>query len=221
VINLAHRMGITSELRNDASLALGTSETSLLELTTAYAPFANGGFGIAAYGVDSITDPDGRVLWRRQGGGFGQVMSEPALANMHELMGAVLSEGTGKAARLDRPAAGKTGTTQDYRDAWFLGFTADYVGGVWLGNDDQRHEMKKVTGGGLPAQLWKSVMLAAHRGLPARPLPTPDLSPPPPMAAGTEGTAGGGWPVGTQGAGDPVRAIGNAIDGLLDSLFGR
>jgi len=214
VISLAHRMGINSELRNDASLALGTSETNLLELTTAFAPFANGGAGVAAYGVESITDPQGKPLWTRQGGGFGQVVSDVALAHMHQLMQAVVTEGTGKAARLDRPVAGKTGTTQDYRDAWFMGFTADYVGGVWLGNDDQRHEMKKVTGGGLPAQLWKSVMVAAHRGLPPRPLPTPDLTPDP-----LPGDGPGSLVV--EGAGEAVRSIGNALDGLINSIFGR
>ena len=218
VVNTAHKLGITSPLGQDASLALGTSETTLLELTQAYAPFANGGYGINAFGIESVSSPDGRVLWTRQGGGFGKVMSDPALAHMHEMMSAVLTEGTGKAARLDRPAAGKTGTTQDYRDAWFMGYTADYVTGVWLGNDDQRNEMKKVTGGGLPAQLWKSVMMAAHQGIPVHPLPTPDLTPP--AMADTEGTAGGVI-VGGGGGGDPIRAIGNAIDDLLGSLFGR
>ncbi|MGE5546661.1 MAG: transglycosylase domain-containing protein [Solirubrobacterales bacterium] len=214
----ARRMGITSRLGDDASLALGTSEVNLLELTTAYAPFANGGMGVSAYGVERITDPQGRELFRREGGGFGQVVSPSVLAGMHELMEAVITEGTGKNARLDRPAAGKTGTTQDYRDAWFMGFTADYVGGVWLGNDDQRNEMKKVTGGGLPAQLWKTVMVAAHRGLPVRPLPTPHREPPPVVEDGPLG----GWVKGGEGGGgDPVRAIGNAIDGLINSLFGR
>lgn len=213
VISLAHRLGITSELRNDASLALGTSETNLLELTTAFAPFANGGAGVSAFGVDSVTDPQGKLLWTRQGGGFGQVISDVALAHMHEMMQAVLTEGTGKAARLDRPAAGKTGTTQDYRDAWFMGFTADYVGGVWLGNDDQRHEMKKVTGGGLPAQLWKTVMMNAHKGLPVRPLPTPDLTPAPSITEGPGELINAG--------GEAVRSIGNALDGLINSIFGR
>ncbi|MGE5478685.1 MAG: transglycosylase domain-containing protein [Bacteroidales bacterium] len=214
VIALAHKLGITSELRNDASLALGTSEASLLEMTTAYAPFANGGEGVSAFGVEAITDPQGKVLWQRQGGGFGQLISDRALANMHELMQAVITEGTGKAARLDRPAAGKTGTTQDYRDAWFMGFTADYVAGVWLGNDDQRHEMKKVTGGGLPAQLWKNIMVAAHKGLPPRPLPTPDLSPPPGMAGDGPGSL-------VDEVGDAVNSAGNALDNLINSIFGR
>lgn len=229
VISQAHKMGITSELRSDASLALGTSETSLLDLTTAYAPFANGGEGVTAYGVDMVTDPQGKMLWRRQGGGFGPIMSPTALAYMHDMMQAVLSEGTGKAARLDRPAGAKTGTTQDYRDAWFLGYTADYVTGVWLGNDDQRNEMKKVTGGGLPAQLWKTVMVAAHKGLPARRLPTPELEAPAPAGnapvvlegpgsiAAERGAFDGG-----EGEGDDViHDAGRALDGLFNSLFGR
>jgi penicillin-binding protein 1A len=93
---------------------------------------------------------------------------------------AVVEQGTGRAARLDRPAAGKTGTSQDYRDAWFVGYTADYVAGVWLGNDDNS-PMERVTGGGLPAELWRAVMLEAHQGLPARPLPS--ASAPAPGAA--------------------------------------
>ena len=170
VIEAAHRLGITSDLRPDASLALGTSEASPLEMTTAYTPFANGGVGVTAYGITEIDDSQGHVLFKRTGGGLGQVIAAEPLAKMHDLMSAVVNDGTGKGARLDRPVAGKTGTTQDYRDAWFLGYTADYVGGVWLGNDDQRNAMKKVTGGGLPAQLWKQVMTTAHKGLPPRPL---------------------------------------------------
>lgn len=215
VISLAHRMGVSSDLRNDASLALGTSETNLLELTTAYAPFANGGLGVSAYGVDNVADPEGRALWSRQGGGFGQIISDRALAHMHELMQAVITDGTGKAARLDRPAAGKTGTTQDYRDAWFMGYTADYVGGVWLGNDDQRQEMKKVTGGGLPAQLWKTIMVAAHRGLPVRRLPTPDLTP---ESSASEDGPGALVP---QSGGGGGGGLGNALDDLIKGLFGR
>ena len=173
VIEVAHRLGITSDLRPDASLALGTSEATPLEMTTAYAAFANGGQGVTAFGITEIDDNQGHVLFKRSGGGLGQVIAPEPLIKMHELMRGVITDGTGKAARLDRPVAGKTGTTQDYRDAWFLGFTADYVGGVWLGNDDQRNAMKKVTGGGLPAQLWKEVMTTAHRGLPVRPLTVP------------------------------------------------
>ena len=218
VIALAHRLGITSDLRNDASLALGTSEVSPLEMTTAYAAFANGGNGVMAYGIAEIDDPSGKVLYRRQGGGVGQVITPTALARMHSLMTAVIDEGTGKAARLDRPAAGKTGTTQDYRDAWFIGYTADYVAGVWMGNDDQRRAMKRVTGGSLPAQLWKQVMLAAHRGLPPRPLYEPE---PPPAFAGIGEGVGKAASSAASAVGDAARSVGNAIDGLINSLFGR
>ena len=211
VIEAAHRLGITSDLRPDASLALGTSETTPLEMTTAYAAFANGGEGVTGFGIEEIDDNQGAVLYKRTGGGMGQVITPTVLAKMHELMSAVITEGTGKGAKLDRPAAGKTGTTQDYRDAWFLGFTADYVAGVWLGNDDQRNAMKKVTGGGLPAQLWKQVMNTAHKGLPIRPLTMPA---PPAEESNPLGHA-------VEGAEEAAKSIGNSIGGLIDSLFGR
>ena len=220
VIALSRKLGITSDLRNDATLALGTSEVSLVEMTTAYAALANGGQGVAAYGVSEITDPEGRVLFRRSGGGFGRVISGTALHNMHDMMTAVIETGTGKAAKLDRPAAGKTGTTQDYRDAWFMGYTADYVTGVWMGNDDYRIEMKKVTGSGLPAQTWKGIMVAAHRGLAPRPLNTPATP-----AAEAPSTLVDGAGALVEGAakagGQVVRGIGDAIDDLLKGLFGR
>ncbi len=218
VIAVAHRLGITSDLRDDASLALGTSEVTPLELTTAYAAFANGGQGTIAYGISEIDDTSGHVLYRHQGGGLGEVIAPEVLARMQRLMTATIEEGTGRAARLDRPAAGKTGTTQDYRDAWFLGFTADYVCGVWMGNDDQRVAMRRVTGGSLPAQLWKKVMMAADRGLPPRPL----LLPAQPVADNPVGALVGraAQSVGSA-AGEAVRGVGNAIDGLINSLFGR
>ncbi len=212
VIEAAHRLGITSDLRPDASLALGTSEVTPLEMTTAFAAFANGGQGVTGFGILEIDDNQGNVLFKRTGGGMGQVIAPSPLAKMHELMSAVITEGTGKGAKLDRPAAGKTGTTQDYRDAWFLGFTADYVAGVWLGNDDQRNAMKKVTGGGLPAQLWKQVMTAAHKGLPIRPLVLP--APPPVEASDVLQHA-------VEGAAEAAKSVGNSIGGLIDSLFGR
>jgi penicillin-binding protein 1A len=178
VVAVAKRLGIASDLRADASLALGTSEVSLLELTAGYATFANSGNGVFSYGFSQVRDNVGNVVFRRQGGGTGQVVAPAELRQMDDMLSAVVAEGTGKAAAIDRPVAGKTGTTQDYRDAWFIGYSADYVGGVWLGNDDGT-PMHKITGGALPAQLWHTVMLAAHKGLPPRPLP------------GSEGEAGG------------------------------
>jgi len=172
VIEVAHRLGITSELRKDASLALGTSEVTLLELTSAYGAFANGGRGVWPYGVVEIRDRDGHVLYRRSGSGPGAVMTAPQDAEMLEMMSGVIASGTGKAANLGRPAAGKTGTTQDYRDAWFIGFTPDLITGVWVGNDDGT-PMNKVTGGRIPARLWHDFMMAALKDVPPRDFPKP------------------------------------------------
>jgi penicillin-binding protein 1A len=165
VIETAHRLGITSELRKDASIALGTSETTLLELTGAYGAFANGGKVVWPYGILEIRDREGHMLYRRTGSGPSEVMSPRVAATMVDMMSGVLAFGTGKSAALGRPAAGKTGTTQDYRDAWFVGFTPDLVAGVWLGNDDDT-PMKKVTGGRTPAEIWHNFMMAALKDTP-------------------------------------------------------
>jgi penicillin-binding protein 1A len=178
VIAVANRLGITSQLAQDASIALGTNEVNLLELVSAYAPFANGGTGVLAYGITEIRDTGGKIVYRRSGSGTGQVIPPEEAAVMDQLLAGVISRGTGKAAALPRPAAGKTGTTQDYHDAWFIGFTADLVAGVWLGNDDNT-PMNKVTGGSLPAPVWKGFMLAATQGMPVKPLPTAPLTPTP------------------------------------------
>ncbi len=172
VIAVANRLGITSDLANDASIALGTDEVNLLELVSAYAPFANGGIGVLAYGISEISDSEGKIIYRRTGSGPGPVIAPDLVGMMNEMLAGVIARGTGKAAALPRPAAGKTGTTQDYRDAWFIGYTADLVTGVWLGNDDDT-AMVKVTGGSLPAAAWRTFMLAASQGLPVRPLVAP------------------------------------------------
>jgi penicillin-binding protein 1A len=176
VVAVASRLGVTSPLSPDPSIALGTNEVNLLELVSAYAPFANGGTGVIAYGITEIKDAAGKVLYRRTGSGPGQVVAPDMVAMMDTMMEGVVGHGTGKAAALPRPIAGKTGTTQDYRDAWFVGFTADLVAGVWFGNDDDT-PMKKVTGGSLPAAAWHSFMLAATKNMPVRPLPTETPNP--------------------------------------------
>lgn len=170
VVAAARRLGLTGDLPATPSLALGTEEMSLLPMTAAYAPFANGGFLALPHGILEVADRDGTVLYRRAGSGGGRVVDPGIAGAMNDLLGAVTAWGTGKAAALDRPAAGKTGTSQSNRDAWFIGYTADAVAGVWIGNDDDA-PMKGVTGGGLPARVWKQVMAEAHRGLPPRPLP--------------------------------------------------
>jgi penicillin-binding protein 1A len=177
VRSLAQRLGITSPLSHDLSLALGTSEVTPIELTAAYAGIANGGRPVIPHAILEIRDSHGTVLYKRHGSVAEPVADPTAVSELTGMMTAVLAYGTGKAARLDRPAAGKTGTSSDYRDAWFAGFTADYVAAVWLGNDNN-DEMKKVTGGGLPAKLWHDFMMDAHAGLPVRPLPyATDIAP--------------------------------------------
>jgi penicillin-binding protein 1A len=170
VVAVAHRLGITSPLTPEPSLALGTGAVNLLELVSAYAPFANGGIGVWPYGILEIRDGSGRILFRRSGSGIGRVVSRRCVGMMNQMLSGVIQYGTGRAAALPRPAAGKTGTSQDYRDAWFVGYTADLVAGVWLGNDDDS-PMKGVVGGSLPAAIWHRFMLAATRLMPVRPLP--------------------------------------------------
>jgi penicillin-binding protein 1A len=169
VAEAARRLGISSQLEVSPSIALGASEVSLLELTGAYAAFANRGRGVWPYGIIEIRDPSGRVLYRRKGGGPGMLVGGRTVDQMTNLMTAAVEWGTGKAAKLDRPAAGKTGTSQEFRDAWFVGFTSELVAGAWFGNDDGA-AMKQVTGGGLPARLWGRVMARSLAGQPARPL---------------------------------------------------
>ena len=174
VIDTARRLGLAGDFKPTPSLALGVNEVSLLDLTQVYGPFANGGAGVWAYGIEEIRDGAGKLLYRRRGSGAGRVVAAPHVAAMNAMLARVISEGTGRAADIGRPQAGKTGTSQNFRDAWFVGFTADLVTGVWMGNDDAR-PMKNATGGGPPARLWRDFMKAAHRGLPPRALPGIDL----------------------------------------------
>ena len=170
VAAMARRLGITSPISATPSIALGTSEVSLLELTGAYAAFANGGVGVWPYGIAEIRDSSGRTLYRRSGDGPGQLIAGEDVDQMTDVMTATVEWGTGKAANPGRPAAGKTGTSQDFRDAWFIGYTADLVGGAWFGNDDGT-PMRRVTGGGLPARLWARIMTRGLAGVPSKPLP--------------------------------------------------
>ena len=185
VVAVAHRLGILSPLSPELSLALGTNEVNLLELVSAYAPFANGGNGVWPHGITEIRDGAGKLVFRRSGSGLGQVVSPELVGTMNEMLSAVIDHGTGRGAALPRPAAGKTGTTQDYKDAWFIGYTADLVAGIWLGNDDNT-PMNKVTGSSLPAQTWRRFMLAATHGMPVRPLPAA----PQPVAAAPPSAGG-------------------------------
>ncbi|MFM2281069.1 MAG: hypothetical protein RLZZ444_3300 [Pseudomonadota bacterium] len=171
VAKLARRLGIESELNDNASIALGTSETTLVELTAAYAPFMNGGFKATPHIIQKITTVDGKVLFESTFDMPPKVLSEKVVGQMNRMLVGVIANGTGKNAKLPGwQAAGKTGTTQSFRDALFVGYTTNLVAGVWFGNDDG-DSMKKVTGGGLPAKTWSEFMIAAHAGLAPSPLP--------------------------------------------------
>ncbi|NQV85180.1 MAG: PBP1A family penicillin-binding protein [Rhodospirillales bacterium] len=187
VINAARRLGLTGNIKATPSLALGVGDVRLVELTAAYATFANGGAGTWAFGIEEIRDAGGQTLYLRGGSGPGRVVAPAQVAAINDMLSAAVTEGTGQKAAIGRPQAGKTGTSQNFRDAWFIGYTADLVTGVWMGNDDAR-PMKRVTGGSAPAELWRDVMAAAHKGMPSRPLPGLE-----PAAMVPEGNSPGFW----------------------------
>lgn len=179
VIETARRLGVASDLSPDPALPLGVHEVSPLELTGAYAALSNGGRAVSPYAVTRILAADGAVLYERPRVAPPEAASPGALAAALDVFGASLAWGTGKQAVLaDRPAVGKTGTSQDYRDAWFVGATADLTAGVWMGNDDAR-PTDGVYGGSFPAMLWKRFMTTALADTPPKPLPRPAVPPTP------------------------------------------
>ncbi|WP_309668140.1 transglycosylase domain-containing protein [Tabrizicola sp.] len=171
VRKVATEFGIASNMADGPALALGASESTLIEMTGAYAGILNGGSAVTPYGLNELRLQGEEDPLFGAGGGIGErVISETAAHALTYMMSEVLNSGTGKRAKLDgRDAAGKTGTTQGARDAWFVGFTADYVVGVWMGNDDNQ-PLIGVTGGGLPAEIWHEVMVRISEDLPATPL---------------------------------------------------
>ena len=231
VVRTAHRLGISSKLEANASIALGTSEVSLTELVGAYTPFANGGLAVSPHVVTKIRTTEGKVLYERQPEQPNQVIEPRNVAMMNTMMEETLLSGTAHKAELPGwTAAGKTGTSQDFRDAWFIGYTSNLVTGVWLGNDDNS-PTKKATGGGLPVEVWTRFMKAAHQGVPVAALPNSQSgpfsnlaqiasqisapTPPAPLTAG-----GANRPPPTRASVRPEAAGG--LDGwLMDRLFGR
>ncbi len=171
VRQVALDFGIESDLAAGPALALGASESTLIEMTGAYAGILNGGSSVTPYGMRELTLKGEEEPLMGAGGGIGErVITDEAAKLLTYMMSKVVESGTGTRARLDRPAAGKTGTTSAGRDAWFVGFTADYVVGVWMGYDDNT-PLKGVTGGGLPAEIWHEVMVRVNEGLPVHELP--------------------------------------------------
>jgi penicillin-binding protein 1A len=168
VIEVTHQAGVREELERVRSLPLGSSALSLLDLTTGYATFAAGGKRARSYTVTQIRRPNGDLIYDRARNAPAQVQAFPEekIAELNAMLNAVVTSGTGQRAFLGfTPQAGKTGTNQGYRDAWFVGYTANNVTGVWFGNDDFTG-MKKVTGGLLPAMTWRRLMIAAENGRP-------------------------------------------------------
>ena len=237
VVRTAHRLGISSKLDANASIALGTSEVSLTELVGAYTPFANGGFGVSAHVVTKIRTLDGKLLYARQADQPSQVIEPRNVAMMNIMMQETLISGTARKAEIPGwTAAGKTGTSQDFRDAWFIGYTANLVTGVWLGNDDNS-PTKKATGGGLPVEVWTRFMKAAHQGVPVASLPNSQGSGPfgnlaqvaaqiaapsarAPAPAVPLPVGGPNWTAPTRNSARPESAAG--LDGwLMERLFGR
>lgn len=169
VAEIATRMGIESKLRADGSIGLGTSEVTPLELTAAYIPFANGGYRPEVYFIERITTTSGELIYQRDAPRAPRVASAEVIGMMNYMMSGTISYGSARSAAFGWPTAGKTGTSQQSRDAWFVGYTANLVTGVWFGNDNG--QPTKATGSSLPVRTWKEFMVEAHKGLDPRQLP--------------------------------------------------
>ncbi|PCI56957.1 MAG: penicillin-binding protein [Alphaproteobacteria bacterium] len=163
ILKTAKSLGFVSKMERDLSLTLGSSGISMLEMATGYAVLANGGYRIFPYAITRITNGEGRVLFNRAVPKSYQSIIRPKhVRAISSMMETVINEGTGRRARLPFPASGKTGTSQNSRDAWFVGYTGKVVSVVWLGNDDNS-PMRRITGGGLPAEIWRDVMLYGNQ----------------------------------------------------------
>ena len=216
IVKTAHRLGIQADLQANASLALGTSEVTPLELVTAYAPFANGGIGVQDHIILKVRTADGKLLYQRRATGNGRIVEPQYVAMMNRMLSEVLISGTAKKAEVAGwQAAGKTGTSQDYRDAWFVGYTSHMITGVWLGNDDNS-PTKKSVGGNLPVEVWNQVMKTAHQGVPPAALPSgvwqaPDGAPAPAAEAPVAAAPRPVQPLADNGAPLTINQAGQAI----------
>ncbi|HEX4552435.1 MAG TPA: PBP1A family penicillin-binding protein [Xanthobacteraceae bacterium] len=232
VAKTAYRLGIASKLEPNPSLALGTSEVSVIELVSAYAPFANGGNMVVPHVVERIHTLDGKkTLYSAANTSFGRVVDARYVGMMNAMMRQTLLMGTAHSASLPGwVAAGKTGTSQDFRDAWFIGYTGHLVTGVWLGNDDSS-PTKKATGGSLPVDIWSRFMKVAHQNIPLADLPglgrgggiLPPPAPPAPAVASTDRLTPADRlaPVPVASAGNVRPQADRGLDGwFLDRLFG-
>ncbi len=218
VRTVASEFGIESDLAAGPALALGASESTLIEMTGAYAGILNGGSAVRPFGLTELRLlGESAPMFEQATGIQERVIAEHSAQQLTYMMSQVVAGGTGQRAALtDRPAAGKTGTTNSARDAWFVGFTADYVAGVWMGYDDNR-PLSGVTGGGLPAEIWRQAMEGIHVDITPRPLPMIDpiaeARPREPVRPRDQL-----FPIGNpQGQGN----LNNAINDVLNQIFGR
>ncbi len=171
IIDTAHRMGITTPLVDTVSLPIGSAEVNVIDQAAAYAVFANGGRKAKPYAAMEVKNSAGEVIYRHADEKPEQILSTQVVADMNFMLNKVVEEGTGKRAQLEGiKVAGKSGTTNAYKDAWFVAYTGNFVGSVWFGNDDST-STNKMTGGSLPAMAWHDVMESAHRGIELKALP--------------------------------------------------
>jgi penicillin-binding protein 1A len=188
IIETARMMGLTTPLADTVSLPIGAAEVTVIDMASAYSTFANGGLRAPPYAAVEIANSRGEVIYRhdRDTPPPRQIIDRSTIETMVSMMMQVVLAGTGRRAQLDNiEVAGKTGTTNGYKDAWFIGYTGNYVGAIWFGNDDDA-PMENMTGGTLPAATWHEVMEYAHQGIELKPLPgRPAPAGPPPPIAGT------------------------------------
>ncbi|HEY5071564.1 MAG TPA: penicillin-binding protein 1A [Caulobacteraceae bacterium] len=205
VADTAHRLGITSKIQTDPSMALGAVEVTPMEMASAYDAFSNGGFRVHPFGIERIRTAAGQVLYEHgPGEARAQVIEATPLAYMIEMMRQVVVAGTGGRARIAGfDLAGKTGTTSDYKDAWFVGYTGGFVAAVWVGRDDDT-PMRRVTGGGAPAEIWRTFMAAALPRIQARGIPGAGAPAPTPAAPDAIGDILSGGPAPTAAPGSPA-----------------
>ena len=229
VAAVAHQLGITSELEANGTISLGTSAVTPLEMASAYAAFANGGIGVQPHVISKVRTANGKLLYARRNASFGRVIEPQYVSMMNDMMQETLITGTARKAELPGwQAAGKTGTSQDFRDAWFVGYTSYLVAAVWLGNDDDS-PTKKVSGGNLPVEVWSRFMKGAHEGVPVAALPLANLrtaSAPNPLAPflpalDLTGAQGPAPPSGGRGGGRPVAGAAPAAPAPQPQPTGR
>ena len=216
IIETARKMGLTTPLPDTVSLPVGADEVTVLDMASAYCAFANGGLRAPPYAAVEISDSRGEVIYRhdRDAPPPRQIIDPDTIATMVSMMMHVVEAGTGRRAHLDNiEVAGKTGTTNDYKDAWFIGYTGNYVGAVWYGNDDGA-PMENMTGGTLPAATWHDVMEYAHQGIELKPLPGRP-TPAPPQSAVAGAADAPHWPPSLSAA---TAAVLGTIEGAMAGI---